>query len=540
MSDTLALTNALHGSSVLDRLANPVVANPLAAMQSGLQVAGEAQRLTSGAIEQAHGIWGLRQDQANQAVGQAYQNAIDEQGNFDPAKFNRNLVAAGSTAALGAMAGISRAQELRGLQITQADNIRKVLSNELGPVLTLPDDQLHGGVVAAAGRLLDAGMPRQQVLDYLTHLPTDPAQLRATLDQLRLQLAGPQQVEANIPGYGQLGTATDTSGRTVGTVTNPRGQMSVPPQQGAPAGLTTAQQNEIVDIPDTRETLPDGSPNPNYGGKIPMRKGDLLRMLGYGQPGPQTSPIGSGQYPSNPALRNPPANPPPGGTPNTSAAPVPAPATAPPSTGLPPQVTAAQETAGRQGAEWFQKITDTGVAAQNQNAVLSNMLADTTNFTTGPAAGLQLKVRQWMGKFGIPVDKTATSAAEDFQKMAAQLLTQQNAGSDARMNIAAIATPHFELSPGGVDLIIRQLQGNNDYLQARKRLAATYPGRGRGDSAGFEETMGTNLDPRAFQYARLRPEQKREYLTSIGDEKEQAKVIKAYEWAENRGFLGGQ
>jgi hypothetical protein len=43
---------------------------------------------------------------AKQAVGQAYQNAIDANGNLDPQKFRQNLVAAGPQAALAAGAGL--------------------------------------------------------------------------------------------------------------------------------------------------------------------------------------------------------------------------------------------------------------------------------------------------------------------------------------------------------------------------------------------------------------------------------------------------
>ena len=532
MSDTLA--NALRGGSILDRIANPVTVNPLAAY--------------AGALQTAQGVWANREAQARQAAGQAAQDAIDEAGNFVPTTANRNLVAAGPAAAMAAQEAIKNNQSLQGLQIEQAAKMRGVISNELGPVMALPDDQLGKGIAGAAARLRAAGIPEALIHQTLLNMPNDPAGQRQYLNQLRLQLAPPEQVQENI--YGKLGTVTGPDGRQMGTAQSPTGAISMPPQQGAAQGLTTQQLNEVIDIPDTRQTLADGSRNPNFGGKIPITRRELLRRMGVDTPetGGTPSPMGSGRYPTNPALRRPDAPAGTGGQPPAPAPPAPAPAVPapapaaaanPPSTGLPQSTVAAQETTGTQSAQSFQDINKQGVAAQSQNALLSNMLQDAQNFTTGPLASRLLKVRQYAGQLGFNVDEKATSAAESFGKIAAQLAQAQNPGSDARMNISLLATPHADLSPGGVDLIIRQLQGNNDYLQARKTLAATWPDRA--DVAGFEDNAGKNLDPRAFQLARLQPgKQRADFLDSIKDPDEQKKLMKAYQWAQNRGLLGGQ
>ena len=92
MSDTLGLGAAIRGGSVLDALAHPATVNPLGAY--------------AGAAATADRIWQTLQWQAQQAMGEAYQGAIDPAtGRYDPQKFN-SLLAASPQAALAAKAGV--------------------------------------------------------------------------------------------------------------------------------------------------------------------------------------------------------------------------------------------------------------------------------------------------------------------------------------------------------------------------------------------------------------------------------------------------
>lgn len=202
-------------------------------------------------------------------------------------------------------------------------------------------------------------------------------------------------------------------------------------------------------------------------------------------------------------------------------------------TGLGPAQTAAAATTGGNSANAFNDISNQGVAARSQGAVLDNMLADTSQFTTGPGADTLQKLREVGTRLGLPVDANATSSSESFNKLAAQLANAQGAGSDARLAVNQSANPHSSLSPGGVDLILRQLRGNADYLQARQQLAAGYPNKA--DREGFESNVASNLDPRVFQYARMDPAQKATYLGSI---KDGGKFKQAYGWAANNGLIG--
>jgi hypothetical protein len=134
----------------------------------------------------------------------------------------------------------------------------------------------------------------------------------------------------------------------------------------------------------------------------------------------------------------------------------------------------------------------------------------------------------------MPVDTENLSAREGFQKLAAQLNSSQGAGSDARLAVSEASNPHADLSPAGVDLMIRKLQGNEDYTQARAKLAAD---GGHTNIKKFESDVGSQVDPRAFQYNRMTPEQRTKYAASLSDTDRSA-VQKSYNWLHGLGLVG--
>ena len=210
-------------------------------------------------------------------------------------------------------------------------------------------------------------------------------------------------------------------------------------------------------------------------------------------------------------------------------------------TGLGPAQTAAEAGRGATANQGFQQISDQGVQARTQAAILDNMLADTAQFTTGTGSdkikafqnAITRVAPQSAAAFGIAPERLA--ANESFDKLAAQIAMAQGAGSDARLAVNQAGNPNSHMSPQGVDMILRQLRGNSDYLMARQRLAAAHPDQT--DVRGFEANTGGNLDPRVFQYARLRPDQRAAYVKSLPNPSE---FIGKYNWAEKNGILGGQ
>lgn len=241
------------------------------------------------------------------------------------------------------------------------------------------------------------------------------------------------------------------------------------------------------------------------------------------------SPLGTGRFPG--ALVGP------GGAPAAAPGAVPGGGVV---TGQGPAQAAAQAATGADSAHAFQSITQQGVQARGQSAILGNMLGDAQNFTTGPQGlnNFKATLQRWApsvaSTFGI--DSKSVAANEGFDKLANQIADAQGAGSDARLSVIQHANPGSQLSPAGVDGIIRSLQGNADYLQARSNLAAGYPDKS--DSAGFESKIGSNLDPRAFQFARMTPQQKADYAKSLSAP-DLAKLKSSYNWSAQNGLIGG-
>lgn len=208
--------------------------------------------------------------------------------------------------------------------------------------------------------------------------------------------------------------------------------------------------------------------------------------------------------------------------------------------GLSPAQSAAQAQTGGQSAQAFQGIADQAVKAAAQDATLATMQADASQFITGPGADAIRKFKSAVVRVGdalgrdFGIDKGSLAANESFDKLANQIADAQGAGSDARLAVNQAANPSSHLTPEGVDLILRQLRGNTDYLRARAKLASAYPDKS--DREGFEASIGSNLDPRVFQYQRMTPEQRGTYFRGL---KDKAAFKKAYLWAEQQQLVGG-
>lgn len=191
----------------------------------------------------------------------------------------------------------------------------------------------------------------------------------------------------------------------------------------------------------------------------------------------------------------------------------------------------------------FQKELDEGVKAVSQSAMLGNMLADAANFVPGSDADT---VQRFTSRFqywapnlarAFGIDPGTPAAKEGFDKIAAQIENAQGAQSDKRMEVVQAATPHSSMTAEGVDQIIRQLQGNSDYLQYRAKMAASYPKQY--DYRGFQQDV-QQLDPRVFQLTRMTDQQRIRYWASL-DSSAQKELGAAIRWkAAKDKELAGQ
>ena len=200
----------------------------------------------------------------------------------------------------------------------------------------------------------------------------------------------------------------------------------------------------------------------------------------------------------------------------------------------------------------FAGENNNSVSAQTQKALLANMRADSARFTGGPGADYD----KWFSQFGatwlpswaqakLGVNPDDPAYRESFDKMTAQLAMQQQAGagsgSDYRMGINVEGIPHASQTPEGRDMILAQLQGNADYLQARATLANQWASKS--DYPGFQASV-RSLDPRVFQYQEMKTDvdpktgltQRGKWLSSLPD-KDQREIMTHYYWAQKNGVL---
>lgn len=470
--------------------------------------------------------------QANALRGTLMQQAVDEDGNYSPTKFNTLAAQAGPDLGPSMPAAIGQSQELQGQQLDQSAKRNAALTGLLTGALSVDDAHLHDAAAAAMGQAVESGlllappgMTQQQFANQaLAKLPSDPTELRQRLEQRRISLLPPDQQQAAIYG-------TRPQVNTGGKVQFP---VIPPASQGGTPSLDTTVTPEVAG---SKVTWTDDKGVEQQGTyaqyAIEHGAGRAVGGAAPAQAPTDSSVLADPSLPSGPPLTPAQQQSMAPLMPGSKAAPAqPARSGYTATQGPKPGLVEAGNTAGHQSAEAFKGITDQGIAAQSRGAVLDNMLADTSQFTTGPGADAIAKLRAIGNRLRLNVDTEGLSAAESFKKLAAAL--NSNQGSDARLSVSEASNPHADLSPAGIDLMLRQLRGNEDYLQARAKLASTYPDLS--DNRGFEAKVGSKLDPRTFQYDRMSPPQKATFFKSLSDKD---KFIKAHD-AASALLSGGQ
>lgn len=402
-------------------------------------------------------------------------------------------------------------QAIQGGSVDLQTKINQAAYGSLVPLLGSKGPITHDMLTsAAASGEKNLGLPMNGVLQHLVDNPMGDGPDFDAMVRARIAAGAQPYAQAASQVTPQVGPAIDVGPSIQPTVAGPAGSPAGGAGVIAPAGGTFGKGLSPGEssAPTPLGVTPTGAP------VVGTRQQFIDKATG------QPSPLGTGRLPD--ALRNPANAPAPGVV-----------------TGVGPAKEAQLTAQGATSAHAFQDIADQGVQARSQNAVLGNMLGDIANFTPGPEKLNQFKMTlqrytpSIAASFGL--DPASIAANESFDKLASQIAGAQGERSDARLAVAQNANPGSHLSPGGADLILRQLQGNADYLQARSKLAATYPDQT--NRAGFEATVGQQLDPRAFQFARMTPQQKTTYYAGLSDADKQA-VKSAYNGAVKAGVLG--
>ena len=310
--------------------------------------------------------------------------------------------------------------------------------------------------------------------------------------------------------YGGAGTGLPPTIQP--TVVNPAGL-------GAPGVVRSAGAGFPIGLSPGENASPHPGPvNPATGAPSVITGSEFLRQAG-GEPSPFTNggrimPPAALRNPNGPAVTSVPSRPP--GI----------------QTGLGTAESSALAGQGAASNSAFQNITDAGVAARTQGALIDNLMADASQFTSGPLADTLLKINQYRREFGLTPDEQSTTAQQAYNKLVNQLADAQSSRSDKALGVNQAANPNASLTPEGIQMIGAQLRGNADYLMARQQLAEPYSNKS--DNRGFEANVASNLDPRVFQYARMTPQQKMAFYRSMPNK---AEFQKSYYWSQAHNLL---
>lgn len=402
--------------------------------------------------------------------------------------------------------GIEKSQaELNALRNNQVATGMMPLFQK-GDAVTLADATNTLGQLHAAGYNTDA----------LTAMIAKSGQTggRGLLDVLRSAVtqAHPQ---LGVPNMQQVNLGNRVVMQDVNPFTNP----NIAVTQYTP-GFSPTEAAQKVEWIDNKGVTQQGT----------MQEWSRQRGLGIAGPG-QPTPVGGSVAPGGNPLLGPLA---PGvnGQPDLAGRPSPNTVSGP----TPGVVEAGKETGGS-SAQRFQAISDQGVVSRQQAGLLGNIQAEVENYTPGKGADVIKDFKSILTRLNIlnPEGIKSLASQESVDKIANQLADALGVGSDARLHVQQGANPSSHNSPEGLKLIVNQLLGSADYVQARARLAAEYPDKGK--IQNFENDIGSKLDPRVFQYDRLTPEQAQEYVKGI---KDFPRFLRAHKWAEDHNLLASQ
>jgi len=235
-----ALQTANRSASVLQGIANPPQVNPLAAISAGNQAA-QAEFQT-------------RKMQADQALGDAYRQAVDpETGRFNPLKFNQ-IMGGNPMTSFAAKGGVESSQVLQGAQLEQNAKMQGLLNESITAALASPDANLKDAVLQQAARLKAAGYPTDRIDASLLHLSPDPTQLRQQLETVRVQSLPPDQRQSVI--YGRPG-GVDQGTQYQPTMTDVRRGTVTPTGPGVPVYAGPGTQGQQVQWTDNQGVMHD-------------------------------------------------------------------------------------------------------------------------------------------------------------------------------------------------------------------------------------------------------------------------------------------
>ncbi|MCW2264155.1 hypothetical protein M2305_000102 [Gluconobacter cerinus] len=450
---------------------NALMPTPLTQQTNPLEFASQAVGLRNALL--GNKIQQAKYD-ADMAQGNALLGATGADGRTDYAKA-RAAMAADPAAAYGA------AQAVREQNAARADDLANTEAgkNAVGAILSYVGSNPDQAHLFAAKRMAKAIFPGQNVDAIVNQIAQHPDGIAGGVAQLTNSMQAPGQQEANV--YGTPGATVNNGQQTV-----------IGTQQSAMNGgqfqpTTTVQQQTS---PDTNST-PMEVINPD-GSRSYVRRD---QVVGGAKPTVPPEAMGSGRYPTQQ-----PANP------GYQAAPA-------------AGQTEALAATAKAGADGANALMQASANRNDRMAMLGNMGSDLEGFNSGPGyenlRHLASVVDNWTGATWKSGD---IQDAQSFNKWAQNLANAQSqalgTGTDSKLAAAVHASPNSALQSGTNRLMIHQLQGNEDAINA-KAQAWKASGMQPAQFQQWNQQFSQSFDPRAFQMIRMTPQERSTYIEGL-------------------------
>ncbi|BCZ75911.1 hypothetical protein [Acetobacter phage phiAX1] len=171
------------------------------------------------------------------------------------------------------------------------------------------------------------------------------------------------------------------------------------------------------------------------------------------------------------------------------------------------------------GADGANALMQASANRNDRMAMLGNMSSDLEGFNSGPGyenlRHLASVVDNWTGATWKSDD---IQDAQSFNKWAQNLANAQSqalgTGTDSKLAAAVHASPNSALQSGTNRLMIHQLQGNEDAINA-KAQAWKASGMQPAQFQQWNQQFSQSFDPRAFQMIRMTPEERSTYIKGL-------------------------
>ena len=420
---------------------------------------------------------------ARMAGGNALLGATDDAGRTDYAKA-RATMARDPKAAYGAAQAMreqnaSRQEDVlnQDEQLAFQNHASTAAANGMGRLVNDPSNANVRGYAAFMKRLTPAASDQiNTITNQVLALPTTEQRKEA----LKAAFTAHMGQEASGRVFGTPTSVDD--GQTIQTGTQASGMDggAFTPTAGVQRQISPETNSSPMEV-----TNPDGS-------RSYVRRD---QVVGGAKPTVPPEAMGSGRYPAAQ-----PANP------GYQAA---------PAAGQTAALTATAE-AGAHGANSLMQ------ASANRNdrmAMLGNMASDLEGFNSGPGYENLRRAEQLFNVVSpLQVNSSGIEASQSFNKWAQNLANAQSqalgTGTDSKLAAAVHASPNSALQSGTNRLMIHQLQGNEDAINA-KAQAWKASGMQPAQFQQWNQQFSQSFDPRAFQMIRMTPQERTTYIEGL-------------------------